>query len=219
MAMANAFQSKSLVYRAIEDNEEDKAFMHSLWLDPQSYYQNNYPELHQPISRKTCDSYHESRKSSRLINVLICLPIDSEELGNQKEPSYGPKKPVPIGFINLHGVTKDNRHHRTLDIGILIAAEYQGQGYGSEAVRWMLNWGFQIAGLHRVGLQSASFNTGAIRLWERLGFQQDGKDREALWLNGRWHDEVRFSMLEGEWRAMVKREKGESDGSGSQQML
>jgi len=219
MAMANAFRSKSLVYRAIEDNEEDKAFLHSLWLDPQSYYQNNYPQLHRPINRKTCDSYFESKESFRLINVLICLPIDSKELGNQKEPSCGPKKPVPIGFVNLHGVTKDNRHHRTLDIGILIAAEHQGQGYGSEAVRWILNWGFQIAGLHRVGLQTASFNTGAIRLWERLGFQQDGKDREALWLNGRWHDEVRFSILEGEWRAMVERENSESDSSRSQQIL
>jgi len=118
--------------------------------------------------------------------------------------------------VNLHGVTKDNQHHRTLDIGILIAAEHRGQGYGSEAVRWILNWGFQSAGLHRVGLQSASFNTGAIRLWERLGFQEDGKDREAVWSNGRWYDDVRFSILEGEWRAMVEREKRESDSSRSQ---
>jgi RimJ/RimL family protein N-acetyltransferase len=205
MAMAPAFHSKSLIYRATEDNEEDKVFMHSLWLDPQSMYQNHYTQLHKPLNRKSCDSYSASKESFRLINLVICLPIDSEGF------SYSPKKQVPIGFVNLHGVTPDNQHHRTLDIGILIAAEHQGKGYGSEAVRWILNWGFQTAGLHRVGLQTASFNTRAIRLWKRLGFQEDGKDREALWANGSWHDEVRFSMLEGEWRSMVERESRESD--------
>lgn len=205
MAMANAFRSKSLVYRAIEDNEEDKAFMHSLWLDPQSLYQNKYMELCQPISRSACDLYNTTKQPNRLINVLICLPVDNEELGNQKEPNRGAKKLSPIGYINLHGMAKGSQHHRTLDIGILIASEHRGQGYGSEAVRWMLNWGFQIAGLHRIGLQSASYNTGAMSLWKRLGFQQDGKDREALWMNGEWHDEVRYSLLESEWRAIVER--------------
>jgi GNAT superfamily N-acetyltransferase len=215
MAMVNAFRSKSLVYRAVEDNEEDKAFLHSLWLDPQLYYQNNYRGLHQPISRKFCDSLHEFYKSQRLIDVLICLPIDSEELEVQNKLNHSLKKSIPIGSINLHGATNHNRHHRTLDISIFIATEYQGQGYGSEAIRWILNWGFQMAGLHRIGLQSASFNTRAIKLWERLGFQKDGNLREAVWINGKWHDEVIFSILEDEWRAMLE-EKHESDSSVSQ---
>lgn len=212
MAMPDAFRSESLVYRAIEDNEEDKAFVHSLWLDPQSLFQNKYHQLYQPISRNASDLQDKAKEIDRLIYVLICLLVDNEEVGNQKEPNCGAKKLVPIGFVNLHGIATGGRHHRTLDIGILITAEHRGQGYGSEAVRWILNWGFEIAGLHRIGLQSASFNTGAIRLWKRLGFQQDGKDREAVWINGRWHDEARFSILEGEWRAMLGREKDESDG-------
>ncbi|KAH7338489.1 GNAT family acetyltransferase [Pyrenochaeta sp. MPI-SDFR-AT-0127] len=212
MAMANAFRSKSLVYRAIENNEEDKAFMHSLWLDPQSLYQNRYNQLFQPISRNACDLFRKATDNNRLIDVLICLPADKEEIGNQEEPNCGAKKEVPIGFVNLHGIAEGSQHHRTLDIGLLIGAEHRGHGYGSEAVRWILNWGFDIGGLHRIGLQSASFNTGAITLWKRLGFQQDGKDREALWINGRWHDNVRFPILEGEWRTIVEREKDESDG-------
>jgi GNAT superfamily N-acetyltransferase len=211
MSMVNAFRSRSLIYRAIEDNEEDKAFIYLLCLDPQSLYQNNWTILHRPLSRKTCDSQHAAKQSSRLIDLLICLPPVVEDCGNVIGAELSLQKPLPIGFINLHGVSDDTRHHRTLDIGILISAEYQGKGYGSEAVRWILNWGFQVVGLHRVGLQSGSFNTGAIRLWKRLGFREDGRDRESLWLNGSWHDEVRFSMLETEWRALVEQEKNESD--------
>lgn len=78
-----------------------------------------------------------------------------------------------------------------------------------EAIRWILNWGFQTAGLHRIGLQSTSLNTGAIKLSKCLRFEQDGRDLEALWINGGWHDEVRFSILEYEWRAIVEKERGE----------
>jgi ribosomal protein S18 acetylase RimI-like enzyme len=197
--------------------------MHSLWLDPQSLYQNKYNELCQPISRSAFDAYHAAKEPNCLINVLICIPVsdggngeDDEEIGSQKVPNRGGaknSKSSPIGFINLHGMTKGTHHHRTLDIGILIASEHRGLGYGSEAVRWILNWGFQIAGLHRIGLQSADYNTGAMRLWERLGFRLGGRDREALWINGEWCDEVRYSSLEGEWRAVVERRKGGSDGS------
>lgn len=209
--MGNAFRSRSLIYRAIEDNEEDKAFLHSLWLDPQSLHQNNYTILHRPISRKFCESYHKSKQPPRLIDLVICLPPVVEDCGNVAGAGLSSQKLLPSGFINLHGVSDDTQHHRTLDIGILISAEHQGSGCGSEAVGWMLNWGFQAAGLHRVGLQSASFNTGAIRLWKRLGFREDGRDRDSIWSDGSWHDQVRFSMLETEWRALVEQEKNESD--------
>ncbi|KAK5053916.1 hypothetical protein LTR84_001878 [Exophiala bonariae] len=80
MAIVNAFRSKSLVYRAIEDNEEDKAFLHSLWLDPQSLYQNRYKQLFQPVSRDAFNLQHKAKATGRLIDVLICLPVKSEEL-------------------------------------------------------------------------------------------------------------------------------------------
>lgn len=205
--MSNAFRSKSLVYRAIEDNEEDKAFVHSLLLNPQSLYQNSYYTLHQPLSRTACDRRLEAIRPSRLINVFICLPDRAEKHEDQTESDIDCRTATPIGCVNLHGLAEATRHNRTLDMGMLIAPEYRGKGYGTEAVHWILNWGFQNAGLHRIGLSSASFNTGAIRLWNRLGFHEDGRNREALWINGAWHDEVRFSILEHEWRAMTEKNR------------
>jgi GNAT superfamily N-acetyltransferase len=200
MDMSNAFRSRSLVYGAVEDNEEDKAFLQSLHL-------NNYMPLLQPVSRHACDLSDKASERRRLISVLICLPVSTDASKNQAGSTCNAEKSLPIGKINLHGMSSDTRHHRTNDIGILIAPQYRGHGYGSEAVTWLLNWGFEMAGLHRIGLQTASWNSGAIRLWERLGFHQDGIDREALWSNGRWFDEVRFSILEHEWRSLVEKQK------------
>jgi RimJ/RimL family protein N-acetyltransferase len=171
MDTSNAFRSKSLIYRAVEDNDEDKAFIHSLWLEPQLLHQHRYWGLCEPNSRVESDAFSESGENNRLINLVICLP--------------GEDKPKPIGHMNLHGYMNVNsRQHRTHDIGIMIGAAHHGHGHGSDAVWWILNWDFQSAGLHRIGIESASFSTAAIRLWKSLGFKEDGRVREALWNNG-----------------------------------
>ena len=85
-------------------------------------------------------------------------------------------------------------------MSIHICREEQGKGYGSEAVKWGLEWGFLAAGMHRVTIECFSFNEGARRLYERLGFVVEGRKREAAWKNGGWHDKIEMGMLEREWR-------------------
>jgi RimJ/RimL family protein N-acetyltransferase len=71
----------------------------------------------------------------------------------------------------------------------------------------MLNWAFQIAGLHRVRITCFSYNPGARKLYERLGFVYEGSERESLWYDGEWHDILFLSMLESEWRVRNEKEK------------
>lgn len=84
MDMSIAFRSNSLVYRAIEDNDEDKGFLHSLWLDPQSLHQNRYIQLHQPISRRDFETFHETHGPNRLIHALVCLLVETGAHGSQE---------------------------------------------------------------------------------------------------------------------------------------
>jgi RimJ/RimL family protein N-acetyltransferase len=85
-----------------------------------------------------------------------------------------------------------------------ILPAYQGKGYGSEAIEWALDYAFRRVGLHRVQVRGFSYNAGAIRLYERLGFVVEGREREAVWYEGSWWDTVTLGMLEGEWREMQK---------------
>ena len=80
-----------------------------------------------------------------------------------------------------------------------IQSEYQGKGYGTEAIQWALNWAFQMAGLHRVNVACFEYNPGAARLYEKLGFVLEGRKRQALWFHGRWWDLIELGVLEGEW--------------------
>lgn len=93
-------------------------------------------------------------------------------------------------------------HHRNASIAIGILRSYQGKGYGGEAIRWVLEWAFRYAGLHKVKIGAFEYNPGAIRLYKRLGFVQEGINREAAFHNGRFWDIISMGMLEREWREL-----------------
>ena len=194
--MNGPFCSLRLVYRAVEDNAQDDAFMHSIQADAHAYANSN-SSLLKPESRKESSKHRCYVAEETMLGVIVCLAPPSPLL---------PTPPIPIGSIHLTKPSPGTEHHRNSYIGVDIIAQYQRQGYGSEAIEWVLEWGFQMAGLHRIGIESYSWNDGAGRLYERLGFILEGRKREALWYSGGWHDVLCFSILEGEWRA--RRSKG-----------
>ncbi|HEY0166008.1 MAG TPA: GNAT family protein [Jatrophihabitans sp.] len=70
-----------------------------------------------------------------------------------------------------------------------------GKGHGTEATRLVLDYAFDVAGLHRVSLGVFEFNPRARRVYEKCGFQLEGRLRHALRWDGQWHDEFVMSVL------------------------
>ena len=105
---------------------------------------------------------------------------------------------VLVGHVGLWGWhTKD----RCATIGIALGREHIGRGYGTDAMRVIVSYGFRELGLHRIQLGVAPFNPAGIRAYEKAGFAEEGRRREAVWHDGRWYDEVLMSVLEHEWAA------------------
>lgn len=70
------------------------------------------------------------------------------------------------------------------------------KGLGSEAIRLLLRHAFQELRLHRIGIRVLAYNTRAIRAYEKCGFVIEGREREAAFVNGAWHDDVMMGLLE-----------------------
>ncbi len=105
---------------------------------------------------------------------------------------------VLVGHVGLWGwQTKD----RCATIGIALGREHIGRGYGTDAMRVIVSYGFRELGLHRMQLGVAPFNPAGIRAYEKAGFAEEGRRREAVWHDGRWYDEVLMSVLKHEWAA------------------
>ena len=106
--------------------------------------------------------------------------------------------PVLAGNILLWGVRAKDR---CATLGIALGREHIGRGYGTDAMRVIVDYGFREMGLHRIQLSVATFNPAGIRVYEKAGFVGEGRHRESVLHDGRWYDEVLMSILDHEWAA------------------
>ncbi len=99
-----------------------------------------------------------------------------------------------IGNIKLGPI---HPMHRRADISLFIGDRSSwGQGFATEAITLVRDWGFQELNLRklRAGLYAA--NHGSRRAFEKCGFQLEGTLRqEALSAEGGRTDVLRFGLL------------------------
>jgi ribosomal-protein-serine acetyltransferase len=90
-------------------------------------------------------------------------------------------------------------------LGYYLAADCQGRGLMTRAVRALVTHAFTELGLNRVEIRCAVGNGKSRAIPLRLGFSEEGVVREAQWLNGRFVDHVIYGMLARDWPAAATR--------------
>jgi RimJ/RimL family protein N-acetyltransferase len=105
----------------------------------------------------------------------------------------------PLGWVNRYG---DERFPDTLLVGIDVCEDAcLNQGIGTEALGLWVDYLFVNSDVHRIGLDTWSFNRRVMRVAEKLGFTREGTERELIQWQGEWLDRVHFGMLRREWEA------------------
>ncbi|MBI2190647.1 MAG: GNAT family N-acetyltransferase [Planctomycetes bacterium] len=103
-----------------------------------------------------------------------------------------------IGTCQLHGI---HWIHRTAELQIRIGdPESRGKGYGTEATRLLVEFGFRDLGLRRITLHVVKGNAAALRVYEKVGFVQEGVLRQAAYLDGNTVDLILMGLLREEYR-------------------
>ena len=74
-----------------------------------------------------------------------------------------------------------------------------GHGYGTDATRALVRFGFEEMNLNRIWLTVYADNPRAIRCYEKVGFVREGVKRQAVYHDGKFVDEVMMSMLREEY--------------------
>jgi RimJ/RimL family protein N-acetyltransferase len=105
---------------------------------------------------------------------------------------------ILIGNCGIHDI---NWKNRVGEAGIVIGERpYQNKGYGSEAMELLLEYAFSTVNLNRIELNVYDYNSRAIKLYKKLGFTEEGRRRQFMWIKGSYHDAIMMSMLAEEWR-------------------
>ena len=101
-----------------------------------------------------------------------------------------------VGVIGLHGI---NRPNRWATIGYWLAEDAQGKGVMTRACRAVVDHLIGDIGLNRIGIACATENRKSRAIPERLGFKQEGIQRQVEWLYGKPLDHAVYSVLASEW--------------------
>ena len=102
-----------------------------------------------------------------------------------------------IGNCGIQAVTHT---FQRAELGLFIGEEEnRNKGYGKEVLSLLLEYCFDTLNLHNVMLKVFSFNEQAIHTYNRVGFKEIGRRREAYYAKGRFWDEVYMDILKEEF--------------------
>jgi RimJ/RimL family protein N-acetyltransferase len=90
---------------------------------------------------------------------------------------------------------------RFSDIGILIGVkEERGKGYGTEAIKLLVEHGFRKMNLNRIEAGMAKENIGSYKAFIKAGFKEEGIARGMYYCDGEYRDVYRLAILKDDWR-------------------
>ena len=94
-----------------------------------------------------------------------------------------------IDFINQIGT-----------VGIFIGEEEnRNKGYGTEALKLLIDYGFNHLNLNNIMLTVYSFNENAINCYKKVGFKEIGRRREAYFKNNERYDRIFMDIIRKEY--------------------
>lgn len=97
---------------------------------------------------------------------------------------------------------------RNAELGIFIGdKDYRDNGYGTEAINLLLEYGFKYLNLHSIRLALLSINERAHKCYLKCGFKDTGKNRDLIFLNGKYYDKLYMDILENEFSGDYIRNK------------
>ena len=124
--------------------------------------------------------------------------IDKQQTQPRKRAVIITQEGKPLGWVNRY---EKPRSPQIWYIGIDICEDsYLNKGIGTEALSLWIQYLFTNSNIHKISLDTWSFNPRMMRVARKLGFVYEGAERELIEWQGEWLDLVHFGLLRREWK-------------------
>ena len=192
----------------MENNFENKKFLKTLVGD------NVYLS---PISLDDVEKYAEMVNDIKVsvglgyISYTNIIDFESEKeflISVKKEKMFAVRLLENDNLLGNVGFNSVDLLNRTAVIGIMLGnPNYQRKGYGIEAVKLILDYGFSFLNLRNISLSVFEYNEAAYNLYKKAGFKEVGRSRKAVEIMGKTYDVIIMDMLKEEFQSVyIKRE-------------
>ena len=99
-------------------------------------------------------------------------------------------------FVGLIAMNLGKANYKTAEVWFKIHKDHWRQGYTTEALTRLLDFGFKDLKLHRIEAGCAVENIASRKTIEKAGFTREGMKRKKLPIRGEWKDNYFYGILE-----------------------
>lgn len=145
----------------------------------------------------------EQVEPGHVAQFIIC--IEEGNIGSQKDDVRGGVNggSVEIGSVYLRDI---DREKGEAEYGVFIGeSDALGRGYGTQAAKQMLDYGFGTLGLIKIFLRLLEDNPRALKSYEKAGFQLQTDRRETVTLEQGKRDVLFMEIDRGRWEEMKEK--------------
>ncbi|MCC5894414.1 MAG: GNAT family N-acetyltransferase [Alkalibacterium sp.] len=136
------------------------------------------------MNREKYDSSFDARQKDDSVRQFIAYAEDER-----------------IGYTNLHFI---NPRHRTAVLAIMLDPDNQGKGYAEDVVRRIIDYGFNQLNLNKITLDVVDFNEKAVNIYEKVGFEIEGKKEQQYFIQGKYHTSLAMGLLREYYESLSK---------------
>ena len=163
--------------------------------------------------KKFCVWVNDPEVTRHLVLILPMSIVDEENWFDSLSKREQAEKPLAIEvrdgeswkMIGNCGVFGIDPVSRLAELGIMIGEKGEwNKGYGTETMSLLLRHCFETLNLNRVYLQVYAENLPGKRAYEKAGFVEEGRLREAVYKRGKYDDVIVMSVLRSEWNSRKK---------------
>jgi RimJ/RimL family protein N-acetyltransferase len=179
---------KTVVLRAFE--REDLKLVHR-WQNDEDVMRLARSSPDHAISREALDARYEKA-------------IKGDDFAEREYIIQEKSSEQPIGWASIT-IHRWNRRATSADIGLAIGEKDRWRkGYGTEVVHLLLREVFEQLNLHRVGWWTFAENDGSLALARKIGFREEGRIRDSVFFDNRYHDTLVLGLLKDEYEEIKK---------------
>lgn len=164
------------------------------------------------VMAKCFSAWDRDSEAHRLADYAVSLPRSEKSLKESIEKRLEPKDSsfqfairtlAENKFIGVTSLWIQTWNHSEAWLGIYIGdREYWGKGYGTDAMRLIVGYGFAELNLRRISLGLHAFNERALKSYLKVGFQVEGRERGVFLRDGVRYDDLVMGLLREEWLEM-----------------
>jgi [ribosomal protein S5]-alanine N-acetyltransferase len=168
------FKGERIHLRALMEKDLTSSYLQ--WLNDEEVCRNNSHAVF-PNTEQRMKTYYNSIQNQLNVVLAIIHSDTDRHIGN-------------VSLLNINWIS------RNAEFAILMGEkDFWGKGYGKEAARLIVQYGFERLNLHRIYCGTLNGNSGMIKLAASMGMKEEGRRREAIFKNGKYVDILEYGIL------------------------